>query len=93
MPSKRFWDKSWRVFKRICAFPLILLVKFYQYCISPFTPPSCRYTPTCSQYALEAIQVHGAAKGVFLALKRILRCNPLFPGGYDPVPPRKGGNE
>ena len=43
--------------------------------------------------ALEAIQVHGAAKGVFLALKRILRCNPLFPGGYDPVPPRKGGNE
>ena len=69
------------------------LIRFYQRQISPLFPPCCRFTPTCSQYALEAIQVHGAAKGVFLALKRILRCNPLFPGGYDPVPPRKGGNE
>ena len=72
---------------------LLALVRFYQRQISPLFPPCCRFTPTCSQYALEAIQVHGAAKGVFLALKRILRCNPLFPGGYDPVPPRKGGNE
>lgn len=72
---------------------LLALIRFYQRQISPLFPPCCRFTPTCSQYALEAIQVHGAAKGVFLALKRILRCNPLFPGGYDPVPPRKGGNE
>ena len=72
---------------------LLALIRFYQRQISPLFPPCCRCTPTCSQYALEAIQVHGAAKGVFLALKRILRCNPLFPGGYDPVPPRKGGNE
>ena len=68
---------------------LLALIRFYQRQISPLFPPCCRFTPTCSQYALEAIQVHGAAKGVFLALKRILRCNPLFPGGYDPVPPRK----
>ena len=72
---------------------LLALIRYYQRQISPLFPPCCRFTPTCSQYALEAIQVHGAAKGVFLALKRILRCNPLFPGGYDPVPPRKGGNE
>ena len=72
---------------------LLALIRFYQRQISPLFPPCCRFTPTCSQYALEAIQVHGAAKGVFLALKRILRCNPLFPGEYDPVPPRKGGNE
>ena len=72
---------------------LLALIRFYQRQISPLFPPCCRFTPTCSQDALEAIQVHGAAKGVFLALKRILRCNPLFPGGYDPVPPRKGGNE
>ena len=72
---------------------LLALIRFYQRQISPLFPPCCRFTPTCSQYALEAIQVHGAAKGVFLALKGILRCNPLFPGGYDPVPPRKGGNE
>ena len=72
---------------------LLALIRFYQRQISPLFPPCCRFTSTCSQYALEAIQVHGAAKGVFLALKRILRCNPLFPGGYDPVPPRKGGNE
>ena len=72
---------------------LLALIRFYQRQTSPLFPPCCRFTPTCSQYALEAIQVHGAAKGVFLALKRILRCNPLFPGGYDPVPPRKGGNE
>lgn len=72
---------------------LLALIRFYQRQISPLFPPCCRFTPTCSQYALEAIQVHGAAKGVFLALKRILRCSPLFPGGYDPVPPRKGGNE
>ncbi|MCR5697709.1 MAG: membrane protein insertion efficiency factor YidD [Marinilabiliaceae bacterium] len=65
---------------------LILLVKFYKNFISPMTPPSCRYTPTCSQYALEALQKYGAIKGSWLALKRLLRCHPWGGSGYDPVP-------
>ena len=65
---------------------LIGLVKFYQYCISPLTPASCRYTPTCSQYALEALRKYGAFKGGFLALKRILGCHPWGKHGFDPVP-------
>lgn len=72
--------------KKVFAFPLILLVKFYQLCISPFTPPSCRFTPTCSQYALEALHKYGPFKGGWLALKRILRCHPWGGSGYDPVP-------
>lgn len=64
----------------------ILLINFYRHCISPLTPPSCRFTPTCSQYALEAIKKYGPFKGVFLAIKRILKCNPWGPSGYDPVP-------
>ena len=65
---------------------LIGLVKFYRYCISPLTPASCRYTPTCSQYALEALQKYGALKGAWMALKRIMRCHPWGGHGYDPVP-------
>ena len=64
----------------------LLLIKFYQLCISPFTPAACRFTPTCSQYAKEAIIKHGPFKGSWLALKRILRCNPFGGSGYDPVP-------
>ena len=86
MQSAGFWKQSWNTFKHICALPLIALVKLYQLCISPFTPPSCRFTPTCSQYGLEAIQKYGAFKGSLLALWRILRCNPFSHGGYDPVP-------
>ena len=56
MQSAGFWNRSWSIFKQACALPLIGLVKFYQLCISPFTPPSCRFTPTCSQYALEALR-------------------------------------
>lgn len=67
---------------------LILLVKFYQYFISPMLPPSCRYEPTCSSYMIEAIQVHGSLKGFYLGIRRILRCHPLREGGYDPVPPK-----
>lgn len=62
------------------------LIKFYQHCISPLTPPACRYTPTCSQYAIEAIRKYGPFKGGWLAFKRILRCNPFGGSGYDPVP-------
>lgn len=64
----------------------ILLINFYRHCISPLTPPSCRFTPTCSQYALEAIKKYGPFKGGLLAIKRILKCNPWGPSGYDPVP-------
>lgn len=65
---------------------LIGLIKVYQKTISPFTPAACRYTPTCSQYAEEALRKHGALKGSWLATRRILRCHPWGGHGYDPVP-------
>ncbi len=65
------------------------LIQLYRNFISPLFPPSCRFHPTCSQYALDAIQIHGGIKGSYLALKRILRCHPFNPGGYDPVPTKK----
>ncbi|NLI54703.1 MAG: membrane protein insertion efficiency factor YidD [Clostridiales bacterium] len=65
---------------------LIAIVRGYKKYISPLLPPSCRFTPTCSEYAIEAIQKHGAWKGGLLAIWRVLRCNPFFKGGYDPVP-------
>ncbi|MBD5560983.1 MAG: membrane protein insertion efficiency factor YidD [Clostridia bacterium] len=65
---------------------VLSLIRFYRRAISPWTRPCCRYTPTCSTYALEAVEKYGALKGSWLAVRRILRCNPLFPGGYDPVP-------
>lgn len=68
-------------------------IKFYQFCISPMLPAACRYTPTCSQYAVEAISVHGPLKGSWLAARRILRCHPWGGSGYDPVPPKKVKNE
>ncbi|MCR5485262.1 MAG: membrane protein insertion efficiency factor YidD [Clostridiales bacterium] len=68
---------------------LTAAIRFYRKHISKLFPPMCRYNPTCSQYALEAIEIHGAFKGTLLAVRRLLRCNVLFPGGYDPVPPKK----
>ena len=65
---------------------LLWLIRFYRAAISPTHAPCCRFTPTCSQYALEAVEKYGALKGGCLALRRILRCNPLCKGGYDPVP-------
>ncbi len=68
---------------------LIALVRFYQKRISPTKIPCCRFTPTCSQYAIEALEKHGAIKGTALAIWRVLRCSPLCKGGYDPVPEPK----
>ena len=65
---------------------LIALVRFYRAAISPSRRPCCRFVPTCSQYALEALEKYGALKGGWLTLRRILRCNPFHKGGYDPVP-------
>ena len=65
---------------------LIALIRFYRKKISPLTQPSCRFVPTCSEYALEAIDKYGALKGTWLALRRFLKCHPFHKGGYDPVP-------
>ncbi len=65
---------------------LLLPIWFYQHCISPFTPPSCRFTPTCSEYARQALMKYGPVKGTWLACKRLLRCHPWGGSGYDPVP-------
>ncbi|MGI5172688.1 membrane protein insertion efficiency factor YidD [Treponema sp. OMZ 840] len=73
-------------FKKLCQNFFIGLIRFYQICLSPLFPPSCRFYPTCSNYALGVIRKYGAVKGLFLAVKRILRCNPYCKGGYDPVP-------
>ena len=63
-----------------------VLVRFYQLCISPLFPPSCRYTPTCSEYAMQALRKYGPFKGLWLAVKRLARCHPWGGSGYDPVP-------
>ncbi len=65
---------------------LLAAIRFYRRNISPMLPPCCRFQPTCSVYAMQAIEKYGALKGGFLALKRILKCHPFHPGGYDPVP-------
>lgn len=67
---------------------VLRLIRFYQKRISPLKAPCCRFYPTCSSYAIQAVQRYGAAKGCWLGFVRILRCNPLFPGGIDPVPER-----
>ncbi len=71
---------------KILAVPFIILIKLYQLLISPLFPSSCRYTPTCSNYTLEALKKYGVLKGSWLGIKRILRCHPWGGSGYDPVP-------
>ena len=74
------------IVRKVVNFPFIVLIRFYQVCISPFTMSSCRFTPTCSQYALEAFRKYGPLKGFILSFKRIIRCHPGGGSGYDPVP-------
>lgn len=80
--SKDMLRQITKIMSWLLCFPII----FYQRCISPFTPPSCRFTPTCSEYAKQAIRKYGPLKGMYLALKRLLRCHPWGGSGYDPVP-------
>ena len=75
-----------RYIGKLVSFIMIKLIRFYQVFISPLTPGVCRYTPTCSAYFIEALQKYGPIKGSYLGIKRILRCHPWHPGGYDPVP-------
>lgn len=75
-----------KTLKQIVIFPFIVLIRFYQICISPFTPSACRFSPTCSTYTLEALKKHGLLKGGWLGLKRIASCHPWGKSGYDPVP-------
>lgn len=74
------------VARKVAIAPFIWFIKFYRVCISPLKPPVCRFTPTCSEYALQAFRKHGLFKGLALTVWRILRCNPWGGSGYDPVP-------
>jgi putative membrane protein insertion efficiency factor len=75
--------------KKIIGYPIIFMVKIYQYFISPIFPTTCRYTPTCSNYMIEALEKRGVVKGLYLGLKRIFSCHPWGKYGHDPVPPKK----
>jgi putative membrane protein insertion efficiency factor len=72
--------------KKVIIFPFLVIIKFYQNFISPLLPSTCRYTPTCSEYAKQSLVKHGLIKGSFISIKRIIKCNPLGGNGYDPVP-------
>ncbi|MCP4627245.1 MAG: membrane protein insertion efficiency factor YidD [bacterium] len=74
------------VIKKLFQIIFISLIKAYQYTLSPLLGPACRFYPSCSEYAYQAIMRHGPGRGLFLAIKRILRCHPFHPGGVDPVP-------
>ena len=76
-----------KVILKFLGWILLLPVYFYKYAISPLTPASCRHVPSCSEYAVQAIKIHGPLKGVWLATKRISKCHPWGTEGYDPVPP------
>ena len=75
-----------KVLLRILSLPFIALIKLYQWIVSPMLGPKCRFTPTCSQYAIEALKKHGVFKGLWLTIKRLGRCHPWGGHGYDPVP-------
>jgi len=72
---------------------IVGIIRFYQKGVSPMTPPSCRFTPSCSEYAARAVEIHGAGRGGWLAIRRILRCHPFGGQGHDPIPEASGGVE
>ena len=82
---KELMSKAIGLVNRIVSGAMILLIKFYQYFISPLFPNKCRFYPTCSTYFIQALQKYGVLKGSFLGIKRILKCHPGNPGGYDPL--------
>ena len=86
MGSSKSYPKFRNGLRQALIFPFVLLIKFYKLVISPWLPSACRFTPTCSQYALEAFRKHGVFKGFYLSARRILRCHPWGGSGYDPVP-------
>ncbi len=75
-----------KTINKLIALPFIVLIKFYQYVISPWLPNACRFNPTCSHYGVDAFKKHGAIKGLWLTIRRIARCHPWGGSGYDPVP-------
>ncbi|RMH64387.1 MAG: membrane protein insertion efficiency factor YidD [Calditrichaeota bacterium] len=84
----QYLKTMWQRFQKSISYVLIGLVKLYQMFISPYLGSSCRHSPTCSQYTLEAINIHGPFKGSWLGIRRIARCHPWGTSGYDPVPPK-----
>lgn len=88
-----FLQLIFKVLKRIVEKFFILLIKFYQVSISPLLGSNCRYSPTCSQYAIDAIKTWGPIKGTWLGIKRISKCHPFGGHGYDPVPKKKKKND
>ena len=84
-------QKLWHYISKALVWIMIIPVKIYKYTISPLLPNSCRHVPTCSEYTIEALKVHGPLRGTCLAIWRILRCNPWGTHGYDPVPSKRGG--
>lgn len=79
----------YRFILKLLGYPIVGLVYFYKYAISPLTPASCRHTPTCSTYMIEAIKIHGPFKGFWLGIRRLSKCHPWGTHGYDPVPPKR----
>ena len=92
MLRETMWGTEPGVMTQLMTKLLILPIRAYQYLISPLLPPSCRFYPTCSRYAVQALQEHGPLKGLLLGSWRIMKCHPFHPGGYDPVPPRKAAH-
>ena len=85
-PDQQHENTVMHTLKLVLSSPFILLIKLYQWIISPWIGPACRFTPTCSQYGIEAFKKHGPIKGLLLTVKRISKCHPWGGSGYDPVP-------
>ncbi|MGM8363329.1 membrane protein insertion efficiency factor YidD [Flavobacterium sp. ARAG 55.4] len=81
------------MFSKIIILPFVILVRIYQLVISPLTPATCRFTPTCSAYMIEALKTHGLFRGSYLGLKRIFSCHPWGKSGYDPVPEKRNSHK